>query len=177
MHLKEKKKTKIVCTIGPACSKKETIEKLVRSGMNVCRLNFSHGTYAEHKEKLELIRAVSKKTGYPIAVIQDLGGPKIRTGEIPGKGIFLHAHETIALSGTLKHAEKGLIPISYPKLSKDVKAGDAILLADGSIELKVLRIEGNMVYCKVLVGGEHLIPQRSQHTIRGPLSSWTYPKR
>jgi pyruvate kinase len=153
MHLKEKKKTKVVCTIGPASSKKETIEKLVKSGMNVCRLNFSHGTYNEHKEKLKLIRAVSKKTGYPIAVIQDLGGPKIRTGEIPGKGIRLNAHDTIALSGTAKQAEDGVLPISYSKLAKDVKTGDAILLADGSIELKVARIKGNLVYCKVLVGG------------------------
>ncbi len=158
MPIKDVRKTKIVCTIGPASESPQMLEKLIRAGMNVARLNFSHGTYEEHKAKLMAIRRISKKLGRPVAVMQDLCGPKIRTGKIEAPGIKLRNGKTIKLSGRLQKAQDGILPVSYPKLASDVKVGDAILLADGAIELKVTKIDlkgpdAGLVHCKVIVGG------------------------
>jgi pyruvate kinase len=152
MPIKDPRKTKIVCTIGPASESPQVLEKLVRAGMNVARLNFSHGTHDEHRAKLHRLRAISKKLGRPVAVIQDLCGPKIRTGEIETP-IPLKYGQTIALSGKINKPRNGVIPVSYPRLAADVKVGDAILLADGVIELEVTKIEGALVYCKVHTAG------------------------
>lgn len=156
MPFKDPRKTKIVCTIGPASESPAVLERMVRAGMNVARLNFSHGSYEEHKAKLDAIRKISKKLNRPVAVLQDLSGPKIRTGEIPG-GVQVRHGETIKLSGRIKRAHDGLIPVQYPRLARDLAPKDTVLLADGSIELKVTKIEtkGNsgIVHCKVVVGG------------------------
>lgn len=151
--IREPRKTKIVCTIGPASESPAVIEALVKAGMDVMRLNFSHGTHEEHRAKLQALRKISARLGKPVAVIQDLCGPKIRTGEVPAEGIRVKTHELIALSGQARRPEAGVIPVSYPQLARDVKPGDAILLADGAIELKVVKIKGAAVWCRVMVGG------------------------
>jgi pyruvate kinase len=150
---KDLRKTKIVCTIGPASESSKVIERLIRAGMNVARLNFSHGTYEDHRSKLNRIRRISGKLKKPVAVIQDLAGPKIRTGELPGEGVPLRHGAMITLSGRKRRYSAGVIPVNYSRLAGDVKAGDAILLADGSIELKVVKVEGHAVRCRVIVGG------------------------
>jgi len=149
--IKDVRKTRIVCTIGPASESARTIERLVRAGMNAARLNFSHGTRQWHRETLEKIRAASEKLSRPVAVIQDLAGPKIRVGNLPGP-VKLKIGQKVVLAAGRKSG-RDAIPLNYARLARDVRKGDAILLADGSIELKVTGVEGRDVHCRVVAGG------------------------
>jgi pyruvate kinase len=151
------KNTKIVCTIGPASEKPEIIEKLILSGMNVARLNFSHGKYEEYVKTINTIRKVSHKLKIPVAIMQDLQGPKIRVGEMPEKGIMLKKDTVITLTAKKikgKEDASGItIPFQYKHLPKDVKKDDRILLCDGMLELQVIKVKGEEITCKVLSGG------------------------
>ena len=146
------KQTKIVCTLGPSSHTYERLIELVDAGMNVCRLNFSHGTHDDHAELIKLIRKVSKVKGVPLAILQDLQGPKIRVGVLPDAGITLvKGEEVIFTSGKAKPPAK--IPVTYPNLHKDVKPGQEILLDDGLLSVEVLRVRGEDVSCRVKQGG------------------------
>lgn len=147
------KRTKIVCTIGPACNTVELLTKLAEQGMDVCRLNFSHGSHEEHAENIRRIREVSRITGKPLAILQDLQGPKIRVGKI-GDGVEIVAGSEIVFTSeaTTEDVTK-LIPVTYPNLHEDVKPGQRLLLDDGLLEVQVTKIEGIHVFCKVIVGG------------------------
>lgn len=148
------KKTKIVCTIGPATSSEVMLTDLVNAGMNMMRLNFSHGDFAEHQERVNNMRKVMKKTGKSVAILQDLAGPKIRIGEFE-KGLTVlkeGAKFTLTTDKVMGNDEK--VSINYPMLPKEVKVGDHILLHDGKKALSVTEIKGNDVICKVTVGGE-----------------------
>lgn len=145
------KRTKIVCTVGPASQSRSKIEKMLRAGMNVARLNFSHGKHSDHKALMNTIRAASRKLGVPVAILQDLQGPKIRTGDLPEKGIKLKNGETIVLTTNLKDKKK--IPITYSKFHLDVRRGDQILIDDGLMEITITGIRGKDVSCKVVNGG------------------------
>ena len=147
------KRTKIVCTIGPASQDVRIIREMIEKGMNVARINFSHGTHKEHLLQIRAVREASKATGIPIAIMQDLCGPKIRVGEIEGN-VRLNPGDRVVLSGVDKAASQGRIPISHPELAGDVKRGDRIMLADGEMELRVLETDGVEVRCEVVVGGE-----------------------
>jgi pyruvate kinase len=146
-------KTKIVCTIGPACSDPEILSRMIHSGMNVARLNFSHGTREDHAQMVRMIRKASEKTGVPVAILQDLRGPKIRVGEIKPPGINLRTGETLILTTDQVTGEKNRVSVSYPYLSEDVSVGDSILLADGLMELVVTRSTASELYCEVITGG------------------------
>ncbi|MBP7134691.1 pyruvate kinase [Patescibacteria group bacterium] len=146
------KRTKIVCTLGPATHTEEKLIALVKAGMNVCRLNFSHGTHEDHAELIKLIRAVSKKTGEPLTILQDLQGPKIRVGALPEKGILLEAGKEVIFTTSEKLTGKK-IPVTYPALHKDVKAGQTMLLDDGLLAVRVLKIRGQDVVTEVVTGG------------------------
>lgn len=146
-------KTKIVCTIGPSSNSAEVITALIENGMSVARLNFSHGTHAEHAALAQLIREASTQAGRPVAVLQDLCGPKIRVGEIPASGIQLAAGQKVFLTTDQKPGAAERIPVSYGSLPGQVKAGDRILLADGMMELVVKQISGNEIACQVITGG------------------------
>lgn len=148
------KKTKIVCTIGPATESEKTLNELVLAGMNVMRLNFSHGDFAEHQGRVDNIRKVMAKTGKPIAILQDLAGPKIRIGEFE-KGLTVlkeGAKFTLTTKKIMGNDER--VSINYPMLPKEVKVGDHILLHDGKKALQVKEIKGDDVICIVTVGGE-----------------------
>ncbi len=145
-------RTKIVCTLGPASSEAVVIREMVENGMRIARLNFSHGTHAEHAKVFETVRRVSEETNIPVAVLQDLSGPKIRVGKLPKEGIHLKSGQTIVLTNTAG-AAKGEIPVSYADLAADVKKGDCILLADGLMELSVVETKGKKVVCVVVNGG------------------------
>ena len=154
------KKTKIVCTIGPACEDQKTLEQMVKSGMNVARLNFSHGTHEHHLKLIKNIRAVSTKLKKPIAIIQDLQGPRMRVGLLSDKGVDLIKDETVILMPQSKITKKFsssirklVIPIQYSGLAKAVKKGNRILINDGLLELTVLRSVGLAVHAKVSKGG------------------------
>ncbi|MBI5728402.1 MAG: pyruvate kinase [Candidatus Magasanikbacteria bacterium] len=147
------KRTKIVCTIGPACESVETIAKMVKAGMNVARLNFSHGTYENHYQLLKNIRQVAKAADEPVAIMQDLQGPKIRVGILPPEGVVLKVGEMVAFdTAVLDHAE-GVIPIDYAELHHYLKPGERLLLNDGRIETKVVRVSETRVNAEVIVGG------------------------
>lgn len=151
------KKTKIVCTIGPATESVEKLTALVDAGMNVMRLNFSHGDFAEHQMRVDNLRKVMKTTGKTVGILQDLSGPKIRTGEFVGGKITLKAGQTFTF--TTNDSEKTTgdehrVWINYPLLPKEVKVGGFILVHDGKFKLQITSIKGKDVVCKVIVGGE-----------------------
>ncbi|MEK7544907.1 MAG: pyruvate kinase [Patescibacteria group bacterium] len=160
------KYTKIVCTLGPASSDIKTLEKMVLAGMNVARLNFSHGTYDQFKEIIRNVRTVSEKLKRPIAILQDLQGPKIRVADAPAEGIAVKKGDTITLTTQEIKADKKLIPVDYEKFHEDVKEGDLLLIDDGLIECEVEKIEGTEVVCTVMNNG--LI--KSRKGINAPMS-------
>ncbi len=146
------KRTKIICTIGPASNTLEKLMTLTEAGMNVCRLNFSHGTHDEHALVIQRIREVKKKTGEPLAILQDLQGPKIRVGELPKEGVTLeHGKDVIFTTGKAEIPKK--LPVTYMELHKDVKAGQTILLDDGLLMVKVKSVKGKDDLCDVIHGG------------------------
>ncbi len=151
------KHTKIVCTIGPASNTKSKLERLLSAGMNVARLNFSHGTYADHKELITTIRAAAKKTGRTVTLLQDLQGPRIRTGEVPEAGITIaNGAEVILLSqsGYKKYSGKACaIPVQYPKLAKFVKKNGHVYIQDGMIDLQVKSTTASTITCRAVQGG------------------------
>jgi pyruvate kinase len=148
------RRTKIVCTIGPATSSEEQLERLMRAGMNVARLNFSHGTHDEHAVVIERIRAISARLGCSIAILQDLQGPKIRTGALQGgQPVRLVDGADVTITTRQVAGDAQTISTTYTPLPEDVKAGDCILLDDGLMELRVLGCGGTDVQCQVVHGG------------------------
>lgn len=146
--------TKIVCTIGPATSSTKKLEQLAKAGMNVARVNFSHGTHAEHEKVIARIRQIAKKNNIVIPILADLQGPKIRVGNMKGGGQELKDGSKVTLSTNGK--EKGtseVIPIDYENLAKDAKPGDKILMDDGLIELKIEKIVDEQIKACVIEGG------------------------
>lgn len=152
--MNQRKKTKIVCTIGPATESADMLEKLVLAGMNVMRLNFSHGDFAEHQKRVDNIRSVMAKTGKRIGILQDLGGPKIRIGDFAAGTVTLKEGQTFTLTTDAVVGDEKRVHVNYPLLPKEVKVGGHILLHDGKKKLVITAIKGNDVVCKVLVGGE-----------------------
>lgn len=150
--MKTSKRTKIVCTIGPASHTPELLGKMIAAGMNVARLNFSHGTHDDHAKLITMLRGLAHSTGEPLAILQDLQGPKIRVGDLPKEGIMLKPGETVVFS-TEANAALPKIPLTYDKLHEDVKPGDIILLDDGLLEVKVLGVRGHDIDCQVIDGG------------------------
>ncbi len=141
------KRTKIVCTIGPASKSPAVLKKMMKAGMNVARLNFSHGTYPQHADLIKNIRQAAKDTGTVIALLQDLQGPRIRLGNLPDEGVKVGKGEKVTFT-TEARPRKGHIPVTYNKLHKELKKGHRILVADGVFEFVVERIQDRMIICK-----------------------------
>ena len=145
-------KTKIVCTIGPVSEEVTMLEEMLREGMNVARLNFSHGNHAEHTLRIKNIRAASANTGIPVAIMLDTQGPEIRIGNLAER-VTVHEGETIILTaGDVKGRENAL-PISYAGLAKDVRPGSALAIDDGLVPLEVRQVQGEDIFCEVLSNG------------------------
>ncbi len=147
-------KTKIVCTIGPASEAPETLEHLIQAGMNVARLNFSHGDFATHERVMRDIRAASRKVGRRVAIMADLPGPKIRIGQIKDEPRALAIGEEIVLTTNPHPSDESAVFVSFEPLPKVVKAGDTLYLNDGLIQLTVHHVDGLDVHCNVVVGAE-----------------------
>lgn len=147
------RRTKIVCTIGPSSEKETTLKAMMRSGMDVARLNFSHGTHTQHRKLLKNIRRASDSVCKFVPVIGDLQGPKIRLGDLPQEGITLKNGETYVFSTASDQYKNHKIPLTYKNLHKDIKAGDRFLIDDGLIEMKVEKISGRDIYAKTVNGG------------------------
>jgi pyruvate kinase len=151
--LRDQRRTKIVCTIGPA-SDGDILPRLLEAGMNVARLNFSHGTHEEHKGRIKRLRDLAALKQVPLAILQDLSGPKMRIGEVPGGEVKLLDGEAFYLSAVpLKEGETGVM-VDYPQIISETPLGVPILLADGNIELKVEAKTDQALKCRVVVGGD-----------------------
>lgn len=149
----KRRKTKIICTLGPASESEQMIRELMLAGMNVARLNFSHGTHEEQKGKIELVKKVREELKLPVALLLDTKGPEIRTRDVEGGRIELKKGQSFVLTTEEILGNEGRVSITYPNLVKDVKPGDAILIDDGLIELEVNQITEKDIYCTVKNGG------------------------
>ncbi len=146
------RRTKIVATIGPASRSREVIQQMLAAGMNVARLNFSHGDYKDHAETIALLRQVANAEATPLTLLQDLQGPKIRVGQLPQGSIELVEGEQVHLVPLSEEKMQG-IGIDYPYLAEEAQPGMQVLLDDGLLELVVEAVEGNRVTCRVVQGG------------------------
>ncbi len=144
---------KIVCTIGPASSSPKVIERLIKAGMDVARLNFSHGTHDEHKKVIKSIRDTSRRLKKAVAILQDLQGPKIRTGLLKDGKTILKSGDKFVLTGRNILGTSEIVSTTYPAMYRDVKKGDNILLDDGLMSLKVNNVKGTDITCEVINGG------------------------
>ncbi|MGE5594856.1 MAG: pyruvate kinase [Hyphomicrobiales bacterium] len=148
------RRTKIVCTLGPASLRRETLVAMLRAGMDVARLNTSHGTIDQHLEAVKLVRQVAAEERRPVAVLMDLGGPKLRTGMMAnGIAVDLAVGDAIRLTPKPVEGTKELIHVECPGLTEDVRAGDRVLIDDGKIELEVTHVDAGGLDTRVLVGG------------------------
>jgi pyruvate kinase len=148
------RKAKIVCTIGPSSESETVLTELMQLGMDVARLNFSHGTHAEHARKIDRIRRVAKKLGRPICILQDLQGPKIRTGRLKGRApVLLKTGACVTITPRDIPGTSSLISTTFQRLAGEVHPDARILLSDGRIELIVRHAQGSDVECEVVHGG------------------------
>ena len=154
MEIPNLRKTKIVATIGPACDTPELIEQLILAGVNVARLNFSHGTHAEHAARIALLRATAERLGRPLAILQDLQGPKIRTGQLwEHHPVELVAGSAFTITTRPLVGDRHAVSTTYQALPTDVRPGDRILISDGLIELRVIATDATDVRTEVVFGG------------------------
>src|SRR5579875_4148758 len=148
------RKTKIVCTLGPASDSKEVIRKLIENGLDVARLNFSHGSYEEHAARIQRIREAAAEVGKFVGIMLDIKGPKIRTGRIlVGEVELFEGHEIILTADPVEFGTAERISISYEGLVDDVFPGAPIRIDDGLIGLEVIEVKGHDIRCKVTNGG------------------------
>ena len=146
--------TKIVATLGPASSSAETLKQLIEAGVDVVRLNFSHGTAADHQARAQLVREVSKKVGREVAIMADLQGPKIRVGKFENNKIILKAGERFTLDANCALGNQEKVGLDYKNLPNDVKVGDKLLLNDGLLVIRVEEVQGTCIHTVVELGGE-----------------------
>ena len=146
-------RTKIVCTIGPATQSRKVLKELILAGMNVARLNFSHGTHKEHKKVADSVKSLSRSLNRPVAIMLDLQGPKIRTGLIKGGTLRVKARDAFTITTRGVKGEPGIISTTYRGITKDLQPGDKILMDDGLIELKVRDKNKTDLFCEVVGGG------------------------
>jgi pyruvate kinase len=159
------RRTKIVCTLGPATSTAEVVRGLIAAGMNVARLNFSHGVHDDHRRMVDLVREEADRARRTVSIMQDLQGPKIRIGLVEDGSVLLHKGQELALTTEpMDMGDARRVYVSYPPLMQDVEPGGRILVDDGQIELKVLRVDETEVLTEVVVGG----PLRSRKGVNLP---------
>lgn len=147
------RKTKIICTIGPACENEETLTEMCQAGMNVARLNFSHGTHEDHQKKIDLIKQVRTKLGLPIAIMLDTKGPEYRIRTFQNHKVTLNDGDTFTFTTDDIIGDETRVSVNYSHLIDDLSVGDTILVNNGLVIFEVERLEGSNAVCKVLTGG------------------------
>ena len=147
------RKTKIVCTLGPATDDENVMRQLMLEGMSVARMNFSHGSHEEQKKRLDMVKKLRKELGLPVAALLDTKGPEIRIGDIEGGKVELKKGQTFVLTTEDIVGNAEIVSITYKQLYKDVKPGDSILIDDGLIGMEVQKIDGEEIVCQVKNGG------------------------
>ena len=148
------RKTKIVCTMGPAADDVEVLRGIIRAGMNIARLNFSHGNHEEHKKRIELVRKVSREENKDVAIMLDTKGPEIRIKQFECKKIALKIGDEFTLSCEDVVGNESIVSVTYDNLYNEVSVGTTILIDDGLIEIEVKQIDGKNIICEVISGGE-----------------------
>ena len=148
------RKTKIVCTLGPATDQDTVLEQLIRTGMNVARCNFSHGSYEEHKERIDKVKELREACHTQTAIMLDTKGPEIRLGIFQEHSVILEPGQTFVLYAEEREGDRDGISISYPNLYQDVEAGTTILIDDGLVEMTAVEIKENQIVCQVKNGGK-----------------------
>ena len=148
------RKTKIVCTLGPACETEEIVTEMVKAGMNVARMNFSHGTHPDHQKRIDLVKKVREKLGLPIAILLDTKGPEYRIKTFKNGKVFLNEGDTFAFSAEDIEGDETKVSVNYKDLPNDLSIGDKILLNNGLLIFEVKETTETDVICEVLVGGE-----------------------
>lgn len=148
------RKTKIVCTLGPACSDEETLISMCRAGMNVARLNFSHNTYDDHKKRIELVKKVREKLNLPIAILLDTKGPEYRIKTFKNGSVTLKDGDEFTFTADEVEGDETRVSVNYKGLADDLSAGDRILLNNGLLVFEVEEINGSDIKCRVIIGGE-----------------------
>lgn len=148
------RKTKIICTIGPACENAETLKKMCKNGMNVARLNFSHGTHEEHQAKIDLIKSVREELELPIAIMLDTKGPEYRIKTFKDKKIILRDGDKFTFTTDDIVGDETRVAVNYAHLMEDLRVGDRILVNNGLVIFEVVELEGTNAHCTVITGGE-----------------------
>ncbi|NLF52253.1 MAG: pyruvate kinase [Leptolinea sp.] len=151
------RKAKIVATVGPACDTLDKLRELILSGVDVVRMNFSHGTHDDHRRRIGMVRQISEEIKKPITILQDLQGPKMRVGNLPDGGIMLNVGDDVVLSASSEPSESGVehaIPMEVPELARSVRKGSRVLLDDGRLELEVTGVRMDAIEAKVVMGGK-----------------------
>ncbi len=148
------RKTKIVCTIGPACSDEQTLINMCKAGMNVARLNFSHGTHADQFARIEMLKKVRRELGVPLAILLDTKGPEYRISTFKEGKVVLAEGDTFTFTTDTIEGDEKRVSVSYKELAKEMQAGDTILLNNGLLNFCVQEVRGNDIVCKVIIGGE-----------------------
>ena len=166
------RKTKIVCTIGPSCESEEMLEKMALAGMNVARLNFSHGTQEEHKKRIKSIKKVSKKLGMPIAILLDTKGPEFRIKTFKDGKINLCAGDSFSFTSENCKGDQSKVSVNFEGLENDVKPGDHILVCNGLMDFLVKEIKGKEVVCETLTDG--VLSDRKSMNFPGKIMSTTF---
>lgn len=170
------RKTRIVCTLGPATGTRSTLERLVRGGMDVARLNMSHGSQTEHRNYLRALRSVSRKLNIPVAVLLDLQGIKIRISEVAEGGIVLEKGREVMLRSGRRTSREDTLYVSYGALVRDVRAGHRVLLDDGRVELTVIGSRGNALVARVKEGG-YLTSHKGVNLPDSPITARPYTRK
>ena len=148
------RKTKIICTIGPASENEETLTQMCLAGMNVARLNFSHGSHEEHEKKIELIKRVRQKLGLPIAIMLDTKGPEYRIRTFAAGKVTIHEGDTFTFTTDEVEGDETRVSVSYKNLHQELKPGDVVTVNNGMVKFEVQQVRGNDIICQCLIGGE-----------------------
>ena len=148
------RKTKIICTIGPACRNEETLTDMIRAGMNVARLNFSHGTHAEHLETIDMLKKIREKLNVPLAIMLDTKGPEYRIRSFENGSVFLNDGDDFTFTTDQIVGNEHKVSVSYPGLADELSVGDTILLNNALLNFEVVSIDGHDINCRVVSGGE-----------------------
>src|SRR5437879_5510756 len=148
-----RRKTKIVTTLGLSTNTEQDLEGIIKAGANVARLNFSHGTHEEHRARLHIVRHISDQLDLPVAIMQDLSGPKIRIGDFTTETINLQTGTDFILTTEEIEGDEKRVTIKYPTLPQEINVDNTIFLDDGKLHLDVTKISGSEIHCKVVAGG------------------------
>ncbi len=147
------RKTKIVCTVGPASDDREVLRQMIEAGMNVARLNFSHGTHEEHQARIDLLKELREEMGVPLPIMLDTRGPEVRIGRFEGRKVQLKDGAQFTLTTKDRMGSEEIVSVNYANLPSILKPGYRVLLDDGNIELMVESVKNGNIACRVLHGG------------------------